>query len=102
MEPNEIQQFQAQFASFGDRLSKMEGKQDKMFFALMGNELSQDGGLIQRIKDLEEENIGLRDDLETIEKAHAKSDTHLKLLLVVIGSALTLIGKYVIDVISKS
>lgn len=44
----------------------INNKLDRVMVALMGSELSKDGGLIARIADLEEENEQLKKELESV------------------------------------
>lgn len=60
LNPIELQQMRTD-------ITNMKGKVDKMFYALMGNEIGKDGGLVGRIEDL-----------ETITDEHGKSIQELK------------------------
>lgn len=76
-------------------------KVDKMYFALMGSDLANDGGLVGRIKDLEGENKQLREELEKIKTNAIKSDMYLKWIWALVSAFLTGIFMYTLAFVFK-
>lgn len=55
-----------------ENMSGLDKKVDKILVALSGDELTNEGGYIQRVKDLEEEIVSLKDELKNIKDMFAK------------------------------
>lgn len=105
-----------QSAAFKD----MSAKVDKMYYALMGNELSKDGGLVQRIIELEGDNAKLEvklnlvkeelenkieeleKEVEEVKVGKAKSEIYLRIIYGLVGVASTaVIGAIVNYIFNK-
>lgn len=80
-------------------LHDVKGKVDKMYHALMGNELLEDGGIIGRIKALEVKQKQFEKDLEEEKNKNIKLDIYQKLLWGAAGVTATGIIGYIIQVI---
>lgn len=61
-------------------LKDVREKVDKMFYALMGNDLTNDGGLIKRIIELEEENLKLRKEMQDMRLDATKAGLYIKII----------------------
>lgn len=51
-------------------MQEMAKKVDKIYFALMGSDITQDGGLVKRVIEMELEQIELRRDIEKWKDAY--------------------------------
>lgn len=82
---------------FGDLSKKM----DMVLTALMGNDLTRDGGLVGRIIELEKEKEILKARVEILEKDKTKTDLQVKIMWGLGGSTLAAIIGYVLSLINK-
>jgi hypothetical protein len=62
------------------KITDLKGKVDKIYVALLGSELSKDGGLIQRVVDAEAEILVLRRDLEEQKDKESKTALYIKII----------------------
>lgn len=76
-------------------------KVDKMYYALMGNEIAKDGGLVGRIQTLEKENEELREELEAFKTDKAKSDLYIKWIWALVSGLVSMVFGYVMTLIFK-
>lgn len=76
---NDIKEIKEQF-------SDMREKVDKMYYALIGNELAQDGGLVQRIKDNEIEVVKMQKQIDALVKRHDRNALYLKIIWTMVGT----------------
>lgn len=87
------------YESFRQDLTKFSEKLDNIYYALQGNSLTKDGGLVQRVADLEDEKVKLTDRIEIIEKKAIRSSVQLGLMwaswLTILAAALTLIVQFI-------
>jgi len=73
----------------------------EMYNALIGSKLSNDGGIIRRVADLENENMLLKQDVESMKKSGMKNDLYLKLLWWVLGLITAAIIMYLFQKVFK-
>ena len=76
-------------------------KVDKMYMALMGSDITNDGGLVGRIQILETESEALSKKIEEINAKSAKSDLHIKIIWGLVGAFGSGIFTYVLALLSK-
>lgn len=82
-------------------IHEIKQKVDQVFNALLGNQLTQDGGLVGRIMDLEKENSDLRKKIEDIESKGAKSDIKMNIIWAVGGVLAAALLKFFMDYITN-
>lgn len=58
----------------------MKAKFDEIYYALVGNKIGGDGGIVQRVRDAENELEELRIKIEHIERNSSKNETYVKIL----------------------
>ncbi|MDH7463987.1 hypothetical protein QEG73_21980 [Chitinophagaceae bacterium 26-R-25] len=101
----EIEHLEMKFNEVGQKV-------DKMYIALLGSDLTNDGGLVGRIngledeveelrKQIEEEVDALENEIKKIKEASIKSELYVKILWGVGGAIALLIVRYFFEVISK-
>ncbi|HET6255873.1 MAG TPA: hypothetical protein VFE32_17480 [Puia sp.] len=90
----DIRDIKKDVAAFGQKL-------DNIHYALVGNELARDGGLIQRVIDLEKQKENLEERVDRIEKTAIKSNTQVKLMWSMAGGTIALIFTYIVEHIFK-
>lgn len=83
---------EGQFSDMGEKL-------DQMYYALLGNELTKDGGLIGRIIQLEKDVAVLEQKTETLERERNKSDIYVNILWAAGGVICTGIIGYILSVV---
>lgn len=81
----------------GSKVESMEEKVDKMFHAMMGSDLLQDGGLIRTVIDLKTENKELKARIDKIESNREKTKIYINLLWLSAGAFV----QYLIQTIFK-
>lgn len=92
-------------SSMKDDIAKLGQKMDLIYYALQGNDMTKDGGLIRRIGDLENENHqlhksmlqqtqALREEIEELKIAKTKSDLYEKWLWRIITGGVALMLEY--------
>lgn len=79
----------------------MKGKVDKMFYALMGNEIAKDGGLVKRIERLEEAFEKQEETLEALSEKNSKIEIYQKILWTSLGFVAASVFGYVLSLIFK-
>lgn len=62
------------------RMTSLGSQMDKMYFALMGNEIAQDGGLVRRIVDLETDVKEIKEQLIEINADASKNRWHVNVM----------------------
>lgn len=74
-------------------MRRMERKVDKLFVALLGSELTRDGGLVKRVEEGEKELDGVREMLTTrlqkVELTNKKIAAYVKILWFLAGTIAT-------------
>ncbi|HEY4207971.1 MAG TPA: hypothetical protein VGM31_14205 [Puia sp.] len=68
---------------------EMKNKVDKMYYALLGNELTEDGGLIRRVGESEKEIALLHDRIDQLERKNIKGELYLNWLWGLAGFVLS-------------
>lgn len=84
------------------QLSEQSIKIEKMLIALLGSDLTQDGGLVRRINELEQEKDRLCEELEDIKARSSKLEFHQKIMWGVGGFSLAAIVSQLISIIFKA
>jgi hypothetical protein len=74
---------------------------DKLYTALMGNEIAKDGGLVARILHLEETCESLQEGQIEIKEAAGKSKVYMKIMWGALGFASASLFTYVLALIFK-
>lgn len=82
-------------------IKDMKGKVDTMFFALMGNEIAKDGGLVGRIETLETVHEKIDERMTKIETTHTKLEVYQKVMWVFAGGFGSFLISFVIELIKK-
>lgn len=82
-----------------DRIKGIENKMDKLYLALMGSDLTNDGGLVKRIIDLEVEVEKLKTEVEKDRKARIKTEVYVYFLWAVGGGLVVTIVSRVIELL---
>lgn len=82
-------------------IQQIKEKVDKLFTALMGSEVTEDGGLVGRVKELEQENHSLHEKITQIENANTKSELYIKIIWALCGTIGSGIFFYVLNLIFK-
>lgn len=77
----EIEKLNQRLNTMEPRLKKL----DEIHYALLGNAIAQDGGLVQRIKDLEENQQDMEEELDEIAKKLNSFSVTQKILWGAIG-----------------
>ena len=90
-EPKNMEQFKEEMKQVHKDLKEMTGKVDKMFYALMGNELAKDGGLVGRIEKLEKRIDNNELDIESIQKKNVGFEIYQKIMWTALGGLLTFV-----------
>ena len=75
-------------------MKDMKGKVDKMFYALMGNEIAKDGGLVARIEHLETS-------VENLEKASIKLAIYQRIMWTALGATSGIVFTYLVQLLKK-
>jgi len=86
---------------FNTKLSEMNAKFDRVYYALVGNDLAQDGGIIGRVVVLEKEIEIANEQIEKLKADAAKNAQQVKILWSVGGAAVMLIAKALMDYLFK-
>lgn len=98
----DMEHFKKEMTQLHTDLSKMTEKVDEMYFALMGNKLAKDGGLVKRIENLEQNLEEVETNIETLVKKNVGFEVYQKVIWGAVGTIIGLIFSYVIQVmISK-
>lgn len=97
-----------QLKDLGEKLERMDETVRDMYYALVGNKVTMDGGLIRRVEDVEKEQDKIWTKIEDMEKAQVerdkkvvKSNVYLYLLCVAAGFILYSLAQFVIQLILK-
>ncbi len=105
MSPDEKIQFvsmQTDIQAIKQDLHGMDRKLDKVMTALMGSDVANDGGLVKRIQELEDQHEDILKKLSKIEIEKTKIELYQKILWAVAGSgaaiAFQLIASYLIKI----
>lgn len=77
-------------------MKDMKGKVDKMFYALMGNEIAKDGGLVGRIEHLEEAFEKLEGVVQKQAERNIKLEVYQRIMWTAIGGVAMAVFSYVI------
>lgn len=84
-----------------DKLNEMNEKFDKVLYALIGNELTKDGGIISRVISLEEKLKIAEAELRELKNTAAQNAKHLKWLWGVGGGAATVLTSSIIEILKN-
>lgn len=90
----EIENVKNQFSEMGEKL-------DQVYYAMLGSELTKDGGLIGRIIQLEKDVAVLEQKTESLERERNKSDIYVKILWAAGGVICTGILGYILSIAFK-
>lgn len=91
----DIHAVKLELATMGSGVNEMAVKVDKLYIALIGSDLTKDGGLVGRISELEKQNETLENEIQEIKKKAAKSDMYLHIIWGLVGSIGTAVLAYV-------
>lgn len=92
-----MENVQQQLNKFDKRQSEMQEKVDKMYFALMGNELARDGGLVGRIEELEETDKNILKELQELKGKNIGFEIYQKIMWSMVGGVVALVFSYVVN-----
>jgi hypothetical protein len=79
-EKRQFTHMQTDIESIKISMTSMGNQVDKMYFALMGNEIAKDGGLVRRIEVLENDVHEIKDQLTGIQADASKSRWHVNVM----------------------
>lgn len=82
-------------------ITNINSKVDKMYYALMGSDITKDGGLVARVVKGEQKIETLKDEVEEIKKKNAKIEVYQRFIWGAVGSSVTLMFTYVINILIK-
>jgi len=91
---DDIRQMKKDISDFGQKL-------DTIYYALVGNELAQDGGLIRRVADLEMQKAALAERVDILEKAALKASVRLHIIWGLGGAILAIVFSVIVDHVLK-
>jgi hypothetical protein len=94
LNPTELQQLRTD-------MKDMKGKVDKMFYALMGNEIAKDGGLVGRIEHLETVFEKMEEKVDKLSETNIKMQVYQRIMWTSIGFVAASIFSYVLSLIFK-
>lgn len=94
MEHTELQQIRTD-------MSDMKGKVDEMYFALMGNKIGKDGGLVGRIEELETTMDEHEKDIQGLKEKNVKMEVYQKIMWTAIGFATASVFSILLSTILK-
>lgn len=80
---------------------KLSTKMDTVISALMGNDLTKDGGLVGRIIDLEKSVAVMEEKIEKLENEKSKSEIYVKILWAAGGVVCTILLTILLNYIFK-
>jgi hypothetical protein len=79
-----------------EKVMTIETKMDKIYYALVGNELSQDGGMIQGYRDTREDVKTIKSVLEKMKERAIKSSLQVNILWLCAGG----LGMAIVSIIT--
>lgn len=97
----EMTGFKTDMTAFKTDMHEMKGKVDKMFTAIIGNELLKDGGLVGQFNRMEIRLDKLETRVDELDETVVKFGLYQKLIWAGIGVTATGILSYLIQVIFK-
>lgn len=80
------------FAEMEDKIESIDKKLDKVVSAILGNELTKEGGIVNKIKELEEHQSVLETYIETIQTQQKTHDDFRKRVIWTVGTSLFILG----------
>lgn len=81
---------------------EMKDKFDEVYYALVGNKLTNDGGLVKRIGENETEIEEIRSRIEDMEKKNVKSELYVKILWGTGGFIASALFTYILQLIFRA
>lgn len=89
------------FLAMEQDIHSIKNKMDKILVALMGSDLSKDGGLVGRILDLEKNQESLEKEIAQIKKEKVKTELYVKVIWALIGAFGSGIFSYILTLLFK-
>lgn len=94
MSPEEKNQFLAMQDDLKDVKQdnqEFKSKLDKIYFTLVGNDLSNEGSMMQRIKNMELKYETMRNEDQLIQRNQDKNNIYVRIIWVLVGTVATII-----------
>lgn len=82
-------------------IHSIKQRMEEISVALLGSNLTKDGGLVKRIAELEIKNRELEEKIDEHEKRTAKMEVYQKIMWSTIGGFVVLIAKLIFEIIIK-
>lgn len=80
-------------------IESVSQKVDQVHSALVGNDLSDDGGMVKRLKNCEDDVETLRNKIGTIEDGMIKSELYLKIIWALGGMVAASLFTYIVKIV---
>lgn len=93
----DIKEIKSQLGGFSTQMATFGSQMSECLLALRGSAISEDGGLVLRIKLLEQKNKEQDEKLEEMKRNAMKADLYLKMLWGTGASLATLILTYIVN-----
>jgi hypothetical protein len=84
-----------------EEIQNINKKVDKMYYALMGSEITKDGGLIARIVKSETSIDILKDEIELLKNRNTKFEVYQRIMWSSLGGVVSMVFAYVINLLIK-
>ena len=84
-----------------EEIQNINKKVDKMYYALMGSDITKDGGLVARIVKSETRIDILEDEIETLKNRNTKFEVYQKIMWGSLGGVVSMVFAYVINLLIK-
>lgn len=81
------------------RMASMEEKMNKMYTALVGDDISRNGGLVARIVELERVVEAQDVEIKLLKESKVKTETYQKIMWSALGSTGAMIMAYIVNLV---
>jgi hypothetical protein len=97
----ETQENKPELQQLREDLHIIKEKVDRLYLAFVGNDLTQDGGVVKRVSDLEEDVALLKEHYDESSKKDFKILFYLRIVWILVGGLGFELIKYILDIIAK-
>lgn len=98
---NEMDQLKVEFKKLERTVGDIHGKLDEVHGAIIGNPLTQDGGMAKRLSLAEKQLNELEERLEVAEKKQLKYNIYVIVMWTCVGGSASFLFAYVLQLIFK-